>query len=160
MLRVWVLALSQCGVGAFHGVQQIAGRSSHSHAGISRRMRPTKMVADASASKSPSPELSPLEVVSSQLTALQRNNVQRAFAFASPNNKKVTGPWQRFEMMVRQTPAYSPLVCCSRFEVVGALPMGPSKYQCRARVWPAGGSTAPYAVAAPVVDYDWVSLPS
>ena len=32
---------------------------------------------------------------------------------------------------------------------------GPSKYQCRARVWPAGGSSAPFAVPAPVVDYDW-----
>ena len=159
MIRAWVLlTLAHDVHGAFSGAHQVAGHDAlRSRAAVIRRTPPSaQMQADAAASARPSPDLTPLQVVSSQLTALQRNNVQRAFEFASPNNKKVTGPWQRFEMMVRQTPAYSPLVCCSKFEVVGALPMGPSKYQLRARVWPAGGSSAPYAVAAPVVDYDWV----
>ena len=61
----------------------------------------------------PSPDLTPLEVVEKQLVALQRGDVAAAFAFASPDNKRITGPWQKFEMMVRQTPAYSPLVSCT-----------------------------------------------
>lgn len=104
----------------------------------------------------PAPSLSPVQVVQAQLSALQKGDVQRCFEFASPANKKATGPWQRFEIMVRQTPAYAPLVCCTRFEVVGALPLGSDAYKCRARVWPAGGSSAPFAVATPVLDYDWM----
>ena len=42
-------------------------------------------------------------------------------------------------MMVRQTPAYAPLVGCAKFSVVGALPIGPNCFRCRARVWPAEG---------------------
>ena len=118
---------------------------------LSRAKRPPNM-----STNSPSPELSPVAVTEIQLGALQRGDVQTCFAHASPGNKAMTGPWQRFEIMVRQTPAYAPLVGCTRFAVVGALPTGPSGYRCRVRVWPAGGSSAPFAVMTPVLDYDWV----
>ena len=83
---------------------------------------------------SPSPSLSPVDVVTSQMTALQKGDVRAAFEFASPANRVNTGPWQNFEMMVRQTPAYSPLVQCSSFEIVGALPFGDERMRCRVRV--------------------------
>ena len=116
-------------------------------------------------SSHPSPDLSPVEVCEKQLQALQRGDVEACFRFASPANKANTGPWQRFEMMIRQTPAYAPLVGCTRFAIVGALPTGGGLsgsgtgvegYRCRVRVWPAGGSSAPFAVATPVIDYDWL----
>ena len=104
---------------------------------------------------SPSPSLSPADVVTSQMTALQKGDVRAAFEFASPANRVNTGPWQNFEMMVRQTPAYSPLVQCSSFEIVGALPFGDERMRCRVRVKPAGSSSAPFAVADPVCIFNW-----
>ena len=104
---------------------------------------------------SPSPSLSPVDVVTSQMTALQKGDVRAAFEFASPANRVNTGPWQNFEMMVRQTPAYSPLVQCSSFEIVGALPFGDERMRCRVRVKPAGSSSAPFAVADPVCIFNW-----
>lgn len=103
----------------------------------------------------PSPSLTPVQVVEAQLSALQQDDVQRCFAFASPANRAMTGPWQRFDLLIRQTPAYAPLVACTRYMVVGALPTAASKFRVRVRVWPAGGSSAPFAVAVPVLDYDW-----
>ena len=65
--------------------------------------------------KQPSPKLAPLDVVQSQLAALQAGDVQRCFAFASPNNKRATGPWQRFEMsqslLIRTTVPQDPEHC-------------------------------------------------
>ena len=52
----------------------------------------------SSTASRPSPALMPLDVVQSQLSALQAGDVRRCFEFASPTNKKATGPWQRFEM--------------------------------------------------------------
>lgn len=104
---------------------------------------------------SPSPSLSPVDVVTSQMTALQKGDVRAAFEFASPANRVKSGPWQNFEMMVRQTPAYSPLVQCSSFEIVGALPFGDERMRCRVRVKPAGSSSAPFAVADPVCIFNW-----
>ena len=49
----------------------------------------------------PSPSLTPLAVVNAQLEALSAGDVATSFEFASPSNKEATGPWQRFEMMVR-----------------------------------------------------------
>ena len=79
--------------------------------------------------------MSPVEVVDSQLAALQRGDVETCFRFASPGNKRATGPWQRFEIMVRQTPAYAPLVGCERYSIVAALPVGTAAYRCRVRVY-------------------------
>jgi hypothetical protein len=63
----------------------------------------------------PSPELSPEEVVQIQLTALQQNDpandrgIATVFRFASPQNRQMTGPLDRFAQMVRG-PGYAPML--------------------------------------------------
>lgn len=64
----------------------------------------------------PSPELSPTEVVRLQVEALGTNDTPRedagieaAFNFASPANKRATGPLSRFERLF-ETPAYGPMI--------------------------------------------------
>lgn len=64
----------------------------------------------------PSPELSPTEVVRLQVEALGNNNMPRedagieaAFNFASPANKRATGPLSRFQRLF-ETPAYGPMI--------------------------------------------------
>lgn len=108
-----------------------------------------------SIASSPSPSLQPAEVVEAQLRALQQGNTCRCFEFASPSNRRVTGPLQRFEIKLRQTPAYSPLVGCSSFEILSALSLSPNRWTCRVRVRPAGSSCAPFAVSSPFVEYKW-----
>ena len=110
----------------------------------------TAPAAFAALTARPSPSLSPLAVVEAQLQALSEGDVSTCFAFASPQNKAQTGPWQRFEIMVRQTPAYSPLVCCTSFEVLSALALSEQSWQARVAVRPAGSSSAPFAVANPM----------
>ena len=103
----------------------------------------------------PSPVLSPREVVEAQLEALRQGDVRSCFEFASPKNRRVTGPWERFDTMVRRSAQYSPLVCCSSFEITSALALSDDSWTCRVRVRPAGSSSAPFAVADPVVAYRW-----
>ena len=57
----------------------------------------------------PSPDLSPAEVVRIQVEALQANDdprpdagIEAAFRFASPGNRRATGPLPRFAQMIRQ----------------------------------------------------------
>ena len=64
----------------------------------------------------PDPALAPEDVVSIQLTALQNNDdpapnagIAQTFALAHPDNKRLTGPLARFEIMIR-SPAYRPLL--------------------------------------------------
>ena len=62
-----------------------------------------------SASLSPSPELTPEQVVQIQLNALRHNDshnrgIEVAFRFASPDNKLQTGPLSRFIHMLQQGP--------------------------------------------------------
>jgi hypothetical protein len=52
----------------------------------------------------PDANLAPERVVQIQLEALQRNDSQgiaQTWAFAHPVNKKVTGPLERFESMIK-----------------------------------------------------------
>ena len=56
----------------------------------------------------PSPELTPSSVVRIQVEAMKRNDVPRrdagiavAFRFASPGNRRATGPLPRFTAMIR-----------------------------------------------------------
>jgi hypothetical protein len=58
--------------------------------------------------RTPDPALSPAEVVEIQLTALQANDAPQAdagiaktWAFAHPDNKRVTGPLPRFAQMIK-----------------------------------------------------------
>ena len=56
----------------------------------------------------PDPDLSPSEVVAIQLSALQANDtpgpdagIAQTFAFAHPDNKRMTGPLPRFAQMIK-----------------------------------------------------------
>jgi len=56
----------------------------------------------------PDPALSPADVVETQLSALQTNDspevdagIARTWAFAHPDNKRVTGPLARFAQMIK-----------------------------------------------------------
>ena len=62
----------------------------------------------------PEPELKPNDVVRLQLLAMQQNDdsdfgIEVIFRFASPANKKQTGPLKRFIRLVRN-PSYRPLL--------------------------------------------------
>jgi hypothetical protein len=64
----------------------------------------------------PAPDLSPAEVVRLQVEALGANDtphedagIEAAFAFASPANKRATGPLERFRRLF-DTPAYGPMI--------------------------------------------------
>ena len=64
----------------------------------------------------PDPSLSPRDVVSIQIEALQQNDtpyqdrgIEVTFNFASPTNKRVTGPLKRFTLMVHN-PTYGPMI--------------------------------------------------
>lgn len=70
----------------------------------------------ANGAPSPDPDLSPREVVRLQLDALRRNGelggdrgIEAAFRFASPANRAVTGPLERFAEMLRN-PVYRPML--------------------------------------------------
>lgn len=68
----------------------------------------------AEALPTPTPELAPDQVVRIQLEALQHNDrtnqgIAAAFNFASPDNKKVTGPLPRFIKMLKSPPYQSML---------------------------------------------------
>jgi hypothetical protein len=70
--------------------------------------------APAPAGKQPSPSLSPEEVVRIQLEALKANDasdngIAITFRFASPGNKMITGPVDRFSDMVK-SPGYAPML--------------------------------------------------
>ena len=62
-----------------------------------------------SADPVPSPELEPAEVVRIQVEALRKNSlsndgIELTYRFASPGNKRYTGPLDRFIDMVRSAP--------------------------------------------------------
>ena len=55
----------------------------------------------------PASDLTPYDVVKIQLNALKKNNkskedlgIQQVWMFAHPKNKKVTGPYERFKIMI------------------------------------------------------------
>ena len=58
----------------------------------------------------PSTDLTPIEVVRIQIAALQRNDdpyidagISLAFSFASPSNRRNTGPVNRFAHMIKES---------------------------------------------------------
>lgn len=64
----------------------------------------------------PNPALTPKQVIEFQLQVLQHNDelaqnrgIERAFRFASPNNRTMTGPLQHFIQIINQ-PDYSALL--------------------------------------------------
>ena len=63
---------------------------------------------------SPSPELGPAEVVAIQMRALQLNDdkdrgIAVVFRFASPDNRRATGPLDRFATMIKAG-VYAPML--------------------------------------------------
>ncbi|MEW6737094.1 MAG: DUF4864 domain-containing protein [Acidobacteriota bacterium] len=69
----------------------------------------------------PIPELSPEQVVRIQLNALRNNDdqdsgIEAAYAFASPANRRSTGPLARFIRMVKN-PLYQPMLNYKTVEI-------------------------------------------
>lgn len=84
----------------------------------------------------PSRELAPADVVRAQLEALQADDIQQVYAFASPSNRRNIGPWANLEVLVKRTPSYSPLVGCESYELLSALTLG-ERWTARLSVRPA-----------------------
>mmetsp|Transcript_21465 Transcript_21465/g.54665 ORF Transcript_21465/g.54665 Transcript_21465/m.54665 type:complete len:179 (-) Transcript_21465:472-1008(-) len=57
----------------------------------------------------PGPGVGPEEVVAAQLAALREERVEGVWLWASPDNKRATGPVEHFARML-QAPMYQPLV--------------------------------------------------
>ncbi len=64
----------------------------------------------------PTPDFGPSDVVTIQMQALQNNDdpfdgagIEITFRFASPNNKRVTGPLEKFSTLF-DNPAYGPML--------------------------------------------------
>lgn len=95
----------------------------------------------------PEKHLEPLDVVELELRALQEGNTQVAWRFISPDKKRAIGikstKNRHFPFLkppdFHAIPVFAPLVRHQQHELVGALPISKHRYQCRARVWPAGG---------------------
>jgi Domain of unknown function (DUF4864) len=94
---------------------------------------------------SPKPELTPQQVVEYQLLALQRNDqptpdtgIEKAFRFASPANKKSTGPISHFISMVHGA-GYAPLLNAKESAVIRAQ-VEDDQAKILTRVVSAGGS--------------------
>jgi hypothetical protein len=74
----------------------------------------------------PKPELSPEQVVQYQVTALQQNDdqksdagIERAFRFASPSNRRATGPLEHFAQVLKG-PVYAPMLNNRSSSIVGS----------------------------------------
>jgi hypothetical protein len=65
--------------------------------------------AEESDALSPDPRYTPDQVVRIQLEALQRNDIETTFEFASPANRAQTGPLERFVQMIEGS-LYSPMI--------------------------------------------------
>jgi Domain of unknown function (DUF4864) len=73
----------------------------------------------------PRPEVSPEQVVLYQVDSLRQNDIpkadagiERAFRFASPSNKEVTGPLEKF-VQILKGPVYSPMLNNISSSIVG-----------------------------------------
>lgn len=61
--------------------------------------------AQDAASRGPSPDLEPVQVVEAMLLALKKNTEQgiaELYRFSSPGNRERTGPLERFSVMIRE----------------------------------------------------------
>lgn len=91
----------------------------------------------------------PMSVVEGQLQALQRGEVDSCFDRSSIAFRRLAGPRQKFEKIVREHPEYKPLVGSKNYTVLSALQVAPRRYRCRVRVENTVGRIA-FAV-----DYIW-----
>ena len=97
----------------------------------------------------PEPTLSPKQVVEYQVSALQHNDdphanagIERAFRFASPANKNVTGPLEHFVSVVK-SPAYLPMINNLASSVTGTQIEG-DHARVAIRITPATGRALTY----------------
>jgi hypothetical protein len=97
----------------------------------------------------PESGLSPERVVEYQVTALQHNDdpypdagIERTFRFASPSNKKFTGPLEHFVSIVR-SPAYLPMINSLASSVTGSQIAG-DHAKVEIRITPAKGHALTY----------------
>ena len=97
----------------------------------------------------PHPRLTPRQVVSLQLDALQNNDLMKgdmgirlAFMFASPQNRATTGPVERFIALVKN-PLYAGLIGFERAEF-GPLRMNADNAQQLVRLHYHRGDDASY----------------
>ena len=74
----------------------------------------------------PRPDMTPEQVVQYQVAALQHNDdpgtdagIERAFRFASPSNRQVTGPLANF-IRILKSPVYAPLLDNRSSVIVGS----------------------------------------
>jgi hypothetical protein len=103
-----LLCTMLCGIGLYVGATfaRLGDAEDAMQSSASPKTRPEIQL--------PSPNLSPNDVVRLQVDALRafqrdRSAIKQCYAFASPANRAVTGPLDRFTAMV-QNPIYSPLV--------------------------------------------------
>jgi hypothetical protein len=90
----------------------------------------------------PDPRYAPDEIVRIQLEALQENNIEVTFRFASPANKSQTGPLDRFEEML-SSPAYRPMLGSLTIEYY-RLEMSQNYARQRVRLIGRGGEEVVY----------------
>ena len=91
----------------------------------------------------PSPTLKPLDVVHSQLDALQAGDNQRAFRFASPECKRATGVLRPLHFRPYYRPPdycalmpYAEAVGASHFDILETFSSDTDRCRVRVRVWP------------------------
>jgi len=116
------------------GMQQSLQRG---HGTLKPRCMPPLLVADEKPStdeKSSTKLLNPMDVVETQLTALQRGEVESCWNLSSIDLRRAAGPRPRFETLLRTMPEFKPLVACHRYEVLSALQVGPQNWKCRVKV--------------------------
>jgi len=97
----------------------------------------------------PGPALGPEQVVEYQVNALQHNDnphadagIERTFRFASPSNKKITGPLEHFVSIVK-SPAYLPMLNNLASSVTGMQVDG-DHAKVAIRITPAKGHALTY----------------
>ena len=88
------------------------------------------------------PQTPPETVVQLQLEALQKDDMETVYQFASPSNKQAMGPVIRFSEMVR-SPPYDPLIHHSRASVMMTMAYRVNRWQCLVRVWDTEDSGPP-----------------
>jgi hypothetical protein len=98
--------------------------------------------------EAPSPELSPQDVIRFQVSALSgagdvADRIQRCYRFASPANRRHTGPIENFENMI-QSPEYGALLDARRFLVGRAHVEAPDLVHLLVTVVDDGGNLTCY----------------
>ena len=129
------------------GSASLAWSFGHQPAALAKRAAPPTLMSMSVDLKTtfPAERLPPTKVVELQCLALQQEDFQVYWRFCSHEDKGGTGllragrrPYLHHPDYA-QMPLFKPLVCCQDFEIVGALQISNSRYECRVRVWPAGG---------------------